>query len=161
MSSEARKAFDKWFAENYDELVIYARNLHRDNRDLVHHTYLLVIRAMSSGSVIKNMPSYFNRAMFIARTDEFHKLYFRGDYATKEIAVESLLQNKIRAEEALILANHLAWFDRTVLQLYLDGWSMAEISRESGISVDVFYKSIQKSKEKLRHVVRFRAGKSQ
>lgn len=159
MSSEARRAFDKWFAEHYDELVVYARNLHRDNRDLVHHTYLRVIRALNSGSVIKNMPSYFNRAMFIARTDDFHKLYFRGDYATKEIAVDSLLNSKIRDEEALLLANHLPWFDRTVLELYLDGWSMAEISRESGISVDVFYKSIQKSKEKLRHVVRFRSKK--
>jgi len=159
MSCEARKAFDDWFSENYDELVEYARNLHRDNRDLVHHTYLRVIRALKSGSVIKNMPSYFNRAMFIARTDDFHPLYFRGDYPTKEIAVQSLLQDKIREEEALILANHLAWFDRTVLLLYLDGWSMAEISRESGISVDVFYKSIQKSKEKLRHVIRFRTKK--
>ena len=54
------------------------------------------------------------------------------------------------------MANHLSWFDRTVLELYLDGWSMAELSRQSGIGVSVLYESISQSKKKLRRVIRRR-----
>jgi len=56
------------------------------------------------------------------------------------------------------MTNHLSWFDRTVLSLYLDGWSMAQLSREAGINVDVLYKSISESKKKLRDVIRQRTN---
>lgn len=153
MNSRGRRDFDKWIRENYTELITIAQSIHPDGRDLVHHTYLRVVKAIHKGSVIKNLPSYFNRAMFIARMDEFGKLYFRGDYPQKELRSTSSVDIKIREDEALLLANHLPWFDRTILELYLDGWSMAEIARESGISADVLYKSISTSKKILRNVV--------
>jgi len=39
MSSGARKDFDAWFSENYEELVKVAKTLHRDPRDLVHSSH--------------------------------------------------------------------------------------------------------------------------
>jgi len=57
------------------------------------------------------------------------------------------------------MANHLSWFDRTVLELYLDGWSMVELGKQSGIEVNVLYKSISNSKKKLRRVIRQRSSK--
>ena len=68
------------------------------------------------------------------------------------------LADAIRKEEALLMADHLGWFDRTVLGLYLEGWSMAELARQTGISVDVLYKSISQSKKRLRRVVRLRSN---
>lgn len=69
------------------------------------------------------------------------------------------ISDAVRREEAMLMANHLSWFDRTVLELYLDGWSMAELSRESGIKVSVFYESISQSKKKLKDVIRQRTDK--
>lgn len=153
-----KRDFDAWFVAEYDALVEMARAIHRDNRDLVHHTYLRCVRAIERGSTIKNFQAYFNRAMFIVRCDDFGRLYFRGDYPKKDLVSTSNVETKIREDEALLLARHLSWFDRTVLELYLDGWSMAEIARESGISVDVLYKSISNSKKALRNVVGIRSN---
>lgn len=153
MNSRGRRDFDEWIRANYAELVRIAQSIHPDGKDLVHHTYLKVVKSIHKGSVIKNLPAYFNRAMFIARIDEFGKLYFRADFPQKELHSTSSLDIKIREDEALLLANHLPWFDRTILELYLEGYSMAEISRESGISADVLYKSISTSKKILRNVV--------
>ena len=47
----------------------------------------------------------------------------------KELVSDYDLQDAIRKEEALLMANHLKWFDRKVLELYLEGWSMAEVAQ--------------------------------
>jgi DNA-directed RNA polymerase specialized sigma24 family protein len=161
MKSEARRDFDLWFVEHYDELVLMARKLHRDASDLVHHTYLeCVMRIRRNDEVVRNLPGYFHRAMWNGSIGKFRRLYKIED-ATPEPQVSHYdLSEAIRKEEALIMADHLAWFDRTVLSLYLDGWSMAEVSRESGINVSTLYESISQSKKKLRRVIRQRTPKS-
>lgn len=159
MNSRVREDFDAWVKENYAELVSIAQGIHPDARDLIHHTYLKVVKAIHRGSIIKNIPAYFNRAMFIVRCDSFGKLYHLPDHAQRELQSTSSVDIKIREDEALLLINHLPWFDRTVLGLYLEGWSMAELSRESGISVDVLYKSISTSKKILKNVIRKQAEK--
>ena len=156
MSFAARRDFDAWFSENYDDLVQTAFALHPDAYDLVHHTYLKIAEGISKGHKVQNLPGYFHTAMWKHSANKFRKLYARGDAPQKELVSDYDLRDAIRKEEALLMANHLKWFDRKVLELYLEGWSMAEVSQESGVSVDVFYKSIQKSKEKLRHVIRQR-----
>ena len=154
MSFAARRDFDAWFSENYDDLVQTAFALHPDAYDLVHHTYLSVCQALDANpKIADNFGGYVHTALWKSAQRDFRKLYHVADAPQKELVSDYDLRDAIRKEEALLMANHLKWFDRKVLELYLEGWSMAEVAQESGVSVDVFYKSIQKSKEKLRDVI--------
>lgn len=161
MSSEARKAFDKWFAAHYDELAQVARRLHPDHLDLLHHTYLNCVKALKSNkAILDNLPGYVHTSLWNLGSGTFRKLYEITD-APEFIHVSNYdLADAIKREEALLMADHLSWFDRTVLELYLDGWSMAELARETTIDVNVFYVSIHKSKKKLRRVVRLRSNQN-
>ncbi|MHC5062264.1 MAG: sigma-70 family RNA polymerase sigma factor [Planctomycetota bacterium] len=157
MNSEAKRDFDDWFSKNYDELNMVARRLHRDHSDLLHHTYISCIKALENNTkILKNLPGYVHTSMFNLSLGSFRKLYQIRDTPEFVHISNYDLAEAIRREEAMILANHLSWFDRTVLMLYLEGWSMAELARESGIKVSVFYMSISESKKKLRHVIRQR-----
>lgn len=159
MNSKARRDFDAWFVENYDGLVEQARRLHPDNRDLVHHTYVQCINALEKNThILKNIPGYFNTAMWNLSANLFRKLYHISESQDYTPVSDYDLSDAIKKEEALIMTNHLSWFDRTVLSLYLDGWSMAQLSREADINVDVLYKSISESKKKLRNVIRQRTN---
>lgn len=157
MSSGAREDFDAWFSESYEELVAIGQRLHRDSRDLVHHTYLeCVERIERNPEVVRNLPGYFHRSMWTASANVFRKLYTFHPTTEVEPVSDYDLSEAIRKEEALLMADHLSWFDRTVLTLYLEGWSMAEVARESGVNVNTLYKSIEQSKKKLRDVIRRR-----
>jgi len=159
MNSKARRVFDDWFVENYDGLVEQARRLHPDNRDLVHHTYLQCINALKQNAhILENPSGYFNTAMWNLSANLFRKLYHIDDTPDYTPVSNYDLSEAIKREEAMIMADHLAWFDRTVLSLYLEGWSMAQLSRESGINASVLYESISQSKKKLRHVIRQRTN---
>jgi len=157
MSSKARRDFDAWFVENYDDLTQVARRLHPDGPDLLHHTYLSCVLALRKNkNILDNLPGYVHTAMWNLSTGTFRKLYKITDAPDYTHVSNYDIQEAIRKEEALLMANHLSWFDRTVLELYLDGWSMAELSRQAGISAEVLYKSISTSKKKLRNVIRQR-----
>ena len=159
MSSRARRAFDVWFAKEYDELVTVARRLHRDPHDLVHHAYLSCVSALRSNpNILDNLPGYVHTAMWNLSIGTFRKLYKITDAPEYTHVSDYDIADAIRKEEALIMADHLGWVDRTVLRLYLEGWSMAELARQTGISVDVLYKSISQSKKRLRRVVRLRSN---
>lgn len=157
MNSRARKDFDAWFVENYDDLTQVARRLHPDGPDLLHHTYLSCVLALRKNkNILDNLPGYVHTAMWNLSTGTFRKLYKITDAPDYTHVSNYDIQEAIRKEEALLMANHLSWFDRTVLELYLDGWSMAELSRQAGITAEVLYKSISTSKKKLRLVIRQR-----
>ena len=157
MSSKARRDFDAWFTQQYDELIHVASRLHRDAHDLVHHTYLECVKRLRKDTeVVRNLPGYFHRSMFHASIGTFRKEYHITDATPGDLVSDYDITEAIRKEEALLMTNHLSWFDRMVLTLYLEGWSMAEVSRGSGIKVDVLYKSVSESKKKLRHVIRLR-----
>jgi len=157
MSSKARRDFDRWFSEHYDGLVLQARRLHPDHRDLVHHAYLKTIDTLERNTnILENIAGYFNTVMWTLSIDQFRKLYQIHETPDTTPVSDYDLTAAIRKEEAMIMTNHLSWFDRTVLSLYLDGWSMAQLSRESGINASVLYESISQSKKKLRDVIRQR-----
>jgi len=159
MSSKARRDFDRWFSEHYDGLVLQARRLHPDHRDLVHHAYLKTIDTLERNTnILENIAGYFNTVMWTLSIDQFRKLYQIHETPDTTPVSDYDLTAAIRKEEAMIMTNHLSWFDRTVLSLYLDGWSMAQLSRESGINASVLYESISQSKKKLRHVIRQRTN---
>lgn len=157
MSFAARRDFDAWFAENYDDLVQTAFALHVDAYDLVHHTYLSVCQALDANpKIADNFGGYVHTALWKSAQRDFRKLYHVADAPQKELVSDYDLRDAIRKEEALLMANHLKWFDRKVLELYLEGWSMAELARESGINRSTLYESISQSKKKLRDVIRLR-----
>jgi DNA-directed RNA polymerase specialized sigma24 family protein len=160
MSSRARRDFDAWFVKNYGDLANVARRLHRDSDDLLHHTYLSCVLALRKNeNILDNLPGYVHTSMWNLSTGTFRKLYKITDAPDYQHVSNYDLQEAIRKEEALLMANHLSWFDRTVLELYLDGWSMVELGKQSGIEVNVLYKSISNSKKKLRRVIRQRSPK--
>ena len=157
MSFAARRDFDAWFSENYDDLVQTAFALHPDAYDLVHHTYLSVCQALDANpKIADNFGGYVHTALWKSAQRDFRKLYHVADAPQKELVSDYDLRDAIRKEEALLMANHLKWFDRKVLELYLEGWSMAELARESGINRSTLYESISQSKKKLRDVIRQR-----
>jgi DNA-directed RNA polymerase specialized sigma24 family protein len=157
MSFAARRDFDAWFSENYEDLVQTSFALHPDAYDLVHHTYLSVCQALDANpKIADNFGGYVHTALWKFAQRDFRKLYHVADAPQKELVSDYDLRDAIRKEEALLMANHLKWFDRKVLELYLEGWSMAELARESGINRSTLYESISQSKKKLRDVIRQR-----
>lgn len=152
MTSGTRKEFDTWFVEHYDSLVQYAKRLHWQAYDLVHHTYIKVIR--QSDAVMDNPLAYYRSAMYVNATrGDFQKMYSIRDNVQSEIPNEQQDVDTYMKEEMYILANHLSWFDRTVLFLYLDGQKIRQLANETGIPETHLYKSISESKKKLRNAI--------
>ncbi len=162
MSSEARKAFDSWFTGHYNELAASAMTYHADGSDLLHNTYLRCVDALErSGGAINNFAAYFRRALWIEATrGTFKKLYTYRDCPNDELPNPDPTRDPFERENALILTRHLAWFDRTVLSLYLDGYNLRQVARESGIPHQTLYQSLHRSKNKVRNVYRQRTNKS-
>lgn len=154
MTSEVRRGFDQWFAKAYGELIESARGMHRDPDDLVHHTYLACIKA-APPLIMDNPAGYFHTAMWMQATrGSFKRLYRIFDHPVREVVSRDNIAEQIAREEAMLLTNHLAWFDRQVLRLYLEGYNLRQVSRESGIPHTTLYQSLHRTKKKLRHAIR-------
>lgn len=149
----SREIWNEWVANNYNELVSRAKHLHKDAHDLVHHTYLRVER-QNLAKVLKNPMGYFQQAMFIEATrGEFKDKYQLRD-APDFVHVSNYdLTMAILKEELEIMTCHLSWFDRTVLRLYLDGWNLTKIARETGVNCSTFHTSLHRSRKKLKNVL--------
>ena len=149
----SRDEWNDWVALSYSKLIGAARMIHTDATDLVHHTYLRVERQDLS-KVMQNPMGYFRRAMFVEATrGQFKKIYQLRDAPFHTHVSDYDISFAIMREELEIMTNHLNWFDRCTLQLYLDGWNLTQISRESGINVSVFHTSLHRSRKKLKNVL--------
>ena len=152
--SQSRKEFDLWLEANYQELVKTARGIHRDPCDLVHHTYLRIIklRGVNLEKVLIRPEGYFRRAMFIEATrGEFKKEYILLEAPQVEIQTpKNDLKHAFLLENFELATDRLSWFDRTILKLYCDGWNLTQIARESGINPSTFHTSLHRSREKLK-----------
>lgn len=156
MTYEERKVFDEWFSEEYPSLVESARKIHRDAFDLVHHTYLATIRA-SPKDILRNPAGYFHTAMWTNSTrGSFKELYRIREGDASDVANPPEPLHATLKEEALLLARHLSWYDRTILDLYLEGYNMRKISRETGIPHTNLYQSLHRTKKKIRNAFRRR-----
>ena len=120
-----------WLEANYQELVKTARGIHRDPCDLVHHTYLRIIklRGVNLEKVLIRPEGYFRRAMFIEATrGEFKKEYILLEAPKVEIETpNSDLEHAFLLENFELATDRLSWFDRTILKLYCDGWNLTQI----------------------------------
>ena len=75
---------------NYLKLVNAAKNIHDDKHDLVHHTYLRILRleGVDLLKVMKYPFAYFTRSMFMEGTrGKFKKDYTLIDYKPKRILI--------------------------------------------------------------------------
>lgn len=149
--SKDRKAFDIWVEANYNELVRYAANYHKDKYDLVNHVYLRVVK-QDLAKVMENPTGYFRRAMFIEGTrGQFKKIY----KITLEIKQEPVAESKdlyeaINREQLEIFTNCLGWFDQQVFRLWLSGENICELARDSGIAQRTLHTSLYRTKKKIK-----------
>lgn len=154
MNSEVRRDFDAWFVEAYSSLLEAARSMHNDHEDLVHHVYLAVIQA-APPNIMRNPAGYFHTAMWMQATrGTFKALYRIHETPTRELVSDYDTSAQIAREEAMLLTRHLAWFDRTVLRLYLEGYNLRQVGREAGIPHTTLYQSLHRTRKKLRHAIR-------
>ena len=150
-----RKTFDAWLAKNYSKLCLYAERLHKQNIDLVHHTYLRIItlKGVDLTKVMINPLSYFKRAMFREATHDngggFKKHYEIYETFEKDVPYVNDLTKALRAENFQLAVDRLSWFDGTVMMLYCDGYNLTKVAKEAGIAEHVLHKSLSRSKKKL------------
>lgn len=153
--SNDRQIFDKWLADNYSKLCTYAERLHRENRDLVHHTYLRIVtlQGVDLSKVMINPLPYFKRAMFREATHDkgggFKKHYEIYETFDKDLPYEYDLSKALRAENFQLAVDRLSWFDGTVMMLYCDGYNLTKVAKEAGIKEQVLHTSLSRSRSKL------------
>lgn len=146
--------WNKWIEIHYDELVNSAKRMHSDPYDLVHHTYLRILRldGVKLDLVMGDNPfGYFLRSMYMESTrGKFQKDYQIQDTPLPKLVANYDLSKAFLLENFYLATERLTWFDMTVLNLYAEGYNMRQISRESGIKISVLYRSIHWSKKRLR-----------
>lgn len=151
---EEIKALNRWLNKAYPMLVKAARSIHRDPYDLVHHTYLRILRlkGVNISRVMDNPSAYFRRAMFIESTrGEFKKEYEIKDTPQHHLHISNYdLSQAFLLENFHLAADRLSWFDKTILNLYCDGFNLTQVARESGIKSSTIHTSLYRSRKKLK-----------
>jgi len=148
----SKKSWDEFVESNYAYLLKIARRYTADDADLVSHVYLRVID--------KRFPDkpmgYFCTALFIEATrGQFKKIYRieeRGPLP--DIADKDDLQTALRLEQMELFLDRLPFFDKTIARLYIEGYNLADVARESGIQAATIYQSLSRTKKILSNVIR-------
>ena len=86
--SKETRDWNRWVESHYSELVTSAKRMHNDPYDLVHHTYLRILRleGVKLDKVMMNPLGYFNRAMWVEAT----RGKFQSEYELKERPIKSV-----------------------------------------------------------------------
>jgi DNA-directed RNA polymerase specialized sigma24 family protein len=120
----------------------------------VHHTYLRILRlkGVKISNVMINPMGYFRRAMFIESTrGEFKKEYEIKDSPQHHIYISNYdLSQAFLLENFQLAVDRLSWFDKTILNLYCDGFNLTQVARESGIKISTVHTSLHRSRKKLK-----------
>ena len=155
--SENRRAWNKFYGERYKDIVRMAKKHTRDPYDLVHHTYL---RCMDK-PLADNPMAYVSVAMFREATrGKFKEIYkIVEGVASDAVAPSPDLTKSIQREDMQLVIDRLSWFDRHLMNLYLDGWKMVEVAEGTGINVSVLYQSLHRSKIQIIDAIRSRDNK--
>jgi DNA-directed RNA polymerase specialized sigma24 family protein len=89
-----------------------------------------------------------------ATRGRFKRLYRIRDYADPEmVQVSQDLEKSIQRETLQLVIDRLSWFDRMVMNLYLEGWSMVEVADGSDIAVGVLYQSLHRSRKVIINAI--------
>ena len=150
MNSLQRRIHDEWVTANYETLVQVARRYHSCPTDLVSHVYLRVVKQDFS-RVMQNPMGYYTRAMHVEGTmGKFAKLYADPKEHTKEpVAPRPDITLALRREQLQLFIDRLPWFDKQVFVLWLQGWNISQVARESGINQATLHTSLNRTKKKI------------
>lgn len=158
--SDCIKEFDSWVENNYTELERYAKNYHSCANDLIHHVYLNIreSKKIKLCDVLNDNPmGYFTVSMYhesISKTpNHFKKLYETTPPIYFDVPVEDDqdLWVHINREQLEIFTTMLGWFDEQVFRLWLRGYNISEVSRESGIALETLHTSLYRTKKKVKN----------
>tara|TARA_R110002012_G_scaffold197522_2_gene366073 strand:+ start:2960 stop:3394 length:435 start_codon:yes stop_codon:yes gene_type:complete len=130
-----------------------AKSIHREPYDLVHHTYLRILRlkGVKTESMMENPYAYFRRSMYVEATrGKFQKEYFLTSTPIPNLTAEYDLSHAFMLENFQLAVDRLSWFDGMVLTLYCQGYNLTQVARESGIKPTIFHTSLFRSREKLK-----------
>lgn len=137
----------------YVSFVEIAQRWTKDATDLVHHVYE---RCRRNNYPEPNAKGYFVVAMYREATrGQFKKLYAITPPITSEpVSQPDNLELAIRRETLQLYIDRLKWFDRQIIQLYIDGWKMTEVAAETRIPVGTLYQSLHRSRKAIKDAVR-------
>ena len=153
MNSCAKRRYDAWIQENYRGLMKYARRYHRCPHDLLHEVYLRIREMAHLDKILDGKPwGYHILAMFRqAKMGKFSKTYKILDHMVIDIPQEHDQVKILCREQVDLVLSRLDWFDKVLFQLKLDGQSLTDLAKESGISCHTIYYSIRKTTKILKH----------
>ena len=134
-----------------------ARRHTNDPEDLVAHCYLRII----DKRYMEKPMGYFCTAMWMEATrGQFKNLYLLQDTASPpEPIYDPDLTLSIRREQVEIIIDRLGWFDKTVIKLYLEGFNISDVARESGIKPATLYQSLHRTKKIIANAIRQQPAK--
>ena len=103
-----------------------------------------------------NPMAYVAVAMFREATrGKFKEIYRIVEGAPHVVrSDEPDITKSMQREEMQLMIDRLSWFDRHVMNLYLDGWKMVEVADKTGIGVGTLYQSLHRSKKTIIDAIR-------
>jgi RNA polymerase sigma factor (sigma-70 family) len=151
--------WNDWIERRYDYLVTITSRWCTLPHDLVHHVYLRCIDKRFP----ENPEGYFLKACWMECTrGKFKKVYRIDDRIcldNLELPTEDDLTKAIQRETLEIWISRLNWFDKNLVQLYLEGYTMKELSDQTGIKAATLYKALERTRNTLTDAIRNRTRK--
>jgi DNA-directed RNA polymerase specialized sigma24 family protein len=133
--------------------VSAAKSIHKEPTDLVHHTYLRILRlkGVKMETMMDYPYSYFRRSMYVEATvGKFKTDYYLSSFEAHNLTADYDLSHAFMLENFQLAVDRLSWFDGKVLTLYCQGFNLTQVARESGIKPTIFHTSLFRSREKLK-----------
>jgi RNA polymerase sigma factor (sigma-70 family) len=150
--------WNDWIERRYGYLVAITSRWCSLPNDLVHHVYLRCIDKRFP----ENPEGYFLRACWIECTrGKFKKVYRieeRESLDKLQLPSEDDMTKAIQRETLEIWISRLNWFDKNLVQLYIEGYTMKELSEQTGIKAATLYKALERTRNTLTHAIRIRTG---
>jgi DNA-directed RNA polymerase specialized sigma24 family protein len=148
---------NEYLTQNYNKLVRYATKHSEDPNDLVHFIYM---KAVDANFKYRNKPSadwYFKLSIKQSSFSDFNKLYYNNHTEfiedRMEMEEDNSIDRRIMFEVLDEQIRFLTEFDRTVIEIYLRGENMKELSREADIPYQTIQSSIKRSVESIKKAI--------
>lgn len=89
-----------------------------------------------------------------ATRGRFKRLYkIQERHDPEGLPIVDDMEKSIQRERVQMLIDRLSWFDRTIMNLYLEGWSMVEVADSTDIGVGVLYQSLHRSRKAIQDAI--------
>lgn len=147
-----------WITERYAYLVQVTGRYCSDPHDLVNHVYLRCYLKPFP----ENPEGYFLKACWIEATrGKFKKLYRIEDNPLPlHLEAEHDLTKALQRETLDLWIMRLNWFERNLMQAHLEGYTVQEIAKGTGIAEATIYKALTRAKNRIKNAIRYTTGKN-